>query len=259
MNLLNFDKMKFQINSLLILACMILATTGCEDMNDKHKAWLENGEIIYIGKIDSLYSFSGDERIMFRYWISDPRVKTLAVTWSLGKESLEIDVPAHLPGEYFDVYIGKNEKSIAEGSHTFQWIAKDNHSNRSVVFEHGADVYGPRYKSRLSNRPLLSARAEGTDVTMTWGGMIDDDEVGIIVNYTNTTGAPVVRHYTSEEVSSPIVLSDVKLTSPVTWQTLYLPEPTAIDTFSTDPEEVSVQSAVNVENKLSKSSLSWRW
>jgi hypothetical protein len=238
--------MKFQINSLVILACIILATVGCKDMNDKHREYLENGEIIYIGKVDSLYAFPGNERIMFRYWISDPRVKTLTVSWSLGQESLEINVPEHLPEEYFEVYIGKNEKNIAEGSHTFQWIARDDHDNRSVVFENGANVYGSRYKSRLSNRSLLSAEAEGTDVTMSWGGMTDDDEIGIVVNYTNTSDLAVTGNFTSVEASSPIVLPDVKLTSPVTYQTLYLPEPTAIDTFLTDPEKASIQSTVNV-------------
>jgi hypothetical protein len=238
--------MNSHINSLLILTCIVFAATGCEDMNDKHKGYLENGEIIYIGKVDSLYAFPGDEQILFRYWISDPRVKTLTVSWLLGKESLEIDVPEHAPEERFDVYIGKNGKTIAEGSHTFQWIARDLHGNRSVTFENGANVYGPRYRSRLTNRPLLGAEAEGTDVTMTWGGMTDDDEVGIVVNYTNTAGVAVIGNYTSEEVSSPIVLSDVKLDAPVTYQTLYLPEAAAIDTFSASALKADVQSTVNV-------------
>jgi hypothetical protein len=238
--------MKLQINSLLILACILFAVTGCEKMNDRHREYLENGEIIYIGKVDSLHAFSGDERILFRYWISDPRVKTLTVSWSLGKESLEIDIPSHSPEEYFDVYIGKNEKNIAEGSHTFNWIARDQHGNRSIMFENGANVYGSRYRSRLTNRPLLGAEAEGTDVTMTWGGMTDDDEVGIVVNYTGTDGAAVTGNYTSGELTSPIVLSGVKLDAPVTYQTLYLPEVTAIDTFSSTSLKADVQSTVNV-------------
>jgi hypothetical protein len=226
------DKMK--ISNLIILACMMLATVACEDMNDKHRTWLESGEIVYIGKVDSLYAFPGDERIQFRYWISDPRAKTITVSWSLGKESLELEVPAHLPGEHFDVYIGKNEKTITEGDHTFQWTTKDGKGNRSVVFEKGANVYGPRYRSRISNRPLLGAGVNGTNVTLRWGGMTDDDEIGIIISYTDVTEVPVERYFTSEEIASPVVLPDVKVTSPVTYRTLYLPDPAAIDTFSTE-------------------------
>jgi hypothetical protein len=238
--------MKFQINSLLILACILFAATGCEDMNDRHRTYLENGEIVYIGKVDSLHAFPGDERILFRYWISDPRVKTLTVSWLLGKESLEIEVPDHAPEDYFDVYIGRNERSIAEGSHTFRWIARDHHDNRSILFENGANVYGSRYKSRLVNRPLLGAEAEGTDVTMTWGGMTDDDEIGVVVDYTGTAGVALTGRYTSEELASPTILSGVKLGSPVTYRTLYLPEPAAIDTFSSSPVKADVQSTVNV-------------
>jgi hypothetical protein len=214
-------------------------------MNDKHKSYLEDGEIIYIGKVDSLNAFAGDERILFRYYISDPRVKTLTVSWSLGKESLEMDIPAHLPLVPFDVYIGRNEKTITEGSHTFQWVARDEHGNKSVIFENGANIYGQRYKSRLTNRPLLGAEAVGNDVTLTWGGITSDEEVAIRVGYTNTAEATIVKDYTSAEASS-VVIPDVKLTAPVTYQTLYLPEPAAIDTFSTEPQKVSVQSTVNV-------------
>jgi hypothetical protein len=246
MNRLNTDKMNFYINKCLLLAGIILLAAGCDSMNDKHRPWLENGETIYIGKIDSLKSFAGDQRALFRYWISDPRVKTLTVSWALGKESLEIDVPSHAPEEPFEIYIGKNEKNIAEGNHTFRWTARDSHGNRSVVFENGASVYGQRYRSRLTSRPLLGAEAIGNDVTLTWGGMTDDDEVGIRVQYTtHTTETPAVRYFTSAEATSALI-PDVKLTSPLTCQTLYLPEPTAIDTFATDAQKAAIQSTINV-------------
>jgi len=237
--------MNFYINKWLVLICIILTATGCENMNDKHRPYIEDGEIIYIGKVDSLKAFPGNERILFRYWISDPRVKTLTVSWSLGKELLEMNIPAHSPTEPFDVYIGKNEKTIAEGSYTFQWIARDNHDNTSIIFENGANIYGQRYKNRLSNRSLLGAEVAGNDVTLTWGGIMSDEEVGIRVSYTNTAEASIVKDYTSAEASS-VVIPDVKLTAPITYQTLYLPEPTAIDTFSTEPQKADMQSTVNV-------------
>jgi hypothetical protein len=229
----------------VLIGIVLIPTGGCENMNDKHKSWLQEGEIIYIGKVDSLKAFSGDERVLFRYWISDPRVKTLTVSWDLGKESLEINVPEHAPAQPFEIYIGKNKKNISEGSHTFQWISRDNHGNRSVVFENGANVYGQRYRERLSNRPLISAEAIGNDVTLTWGGITDEEEIGLLVNYTTTANENAVKSCTSAEASS-VVITGVKLTAPITYRTLYLPEPTAIDTFSTAPLKVSVQSTINV-------------
>jgi hypothetical protein len=236
-----------RVKRVLISVCMILAAAGCEKMNDKHKPYLENGEIAYIGKVDSLKAFAGDERILFQYWISDPRVKALHISWALGKESVEIPVPAHLPAEPFELYIGKNEKNIAEGNYTFNWVSLDHHGNRSIIFETAANVYGQRYKSRLLDRPLISASVEehGTDVTLTLGGITDDDEVGVNVSYTTTSDVDVTIRYKSNEATSAVI-PDVKLTAPVTYSTLYIPEPGAIDTFSTVSPKVDIMSLVNV-------------
>jgi len=237
--------MNFRIKKLSILIGIILATVSCEKMNDKHKTWLENGEIVYIGKVDSLKAFAGDERILFRYWISDPRVKKLNISWSLGKESLEIPVPAHLPAEHLELYIGKNEKSIVEGIHTFNWVTWDQHGNKSIVFETTTNVYGQRYQSRLTNRSVINANAAGTDVTVTWGGKLDDEEVELILDYTTTSDVQVTMRYTSDEATS-VLLPNVKLTAPIMYRTLYIPEPTAIDTFSAESQKIDVQTRVNV-------------
>jgi len=242
---LNLTKMNFRVKKLSILIGIILATVGCEKMNDKHKTWLENGEIVYVGKVDSIKAFSGDERILFHYWISDPRVKTLQVSWSLGSNILEIPVPAHLPAEPFELYIGSNEKKIVEGIHTFNWVTWDHHGNKSIVFETTANVYGQRYQKRLSNRPVIIANAVGTDVTVTWGGKLDDDEIEVILNYTTTSDESIDLRYTGDELTST-VLPDVKLTAPIMYQTLYIPEPTAIDTFSVEFQKIDVQTRVNV-------------
>ena len=237
--------MNYRIKRLAILVGIILGTASCEKMNDKHKPWLEDGEIIYIGKVDSLKAFAGDERVLFRYWISDPRVKTLHISWSLGNESMEVTVPEHLVVEPFDLYVGRNEKNIVEGNHTFHWTTRDHHGNRSVVYESTANVYGQNYQSRLSNRPLISAEADGTDVTLTWGGITNNDEIGVNVSYTTTSDIPVTNRYSSDEANT-VVISDVKLTEPVTYRTFFIPEATAIDTFSTIPQKVDIQTIVNV-------------
>ena len=233
------------IKIFIIFSLIISASAGCEKMNDKHKPWLENGEIVYIGKVDSVKAFAGDKRVMFRYWISDPRVKTLNISWSLGNDSLEVPVPAHLPEESFEVYIGKNEKNITEGDHTFQWVSHDEHGNRSIVVETTAKVYGAKYQNRLDNRPVISAELNGTDVTLVWGGKLSDDEIGVNVSYTNTSDETVTINYTSDEATSAVI-PDVKLTAPVMYRTLFVPEPTAIDTFATVAQKIDIQTTINV-------------
>ena len=234
--------MNFCVKRLLILVCIVMATTGCEKMNDKHKSWFENGEIVYIGKVDSLNSFSGENRIVFEYWISDPRVKTLSISWAIGQQKIEIPVPQHLPGETLELEID----DISEGIHSFQWITQDNHGNKSIVFETTANVYGERYRNSLSNRPLISAQADGTDVTLTWSGRLNNNEIKVSINYTNTSDVLVNEVFESEELSTPVVITDVKLTAPVMYQTFYLPEPSALDTFFTAMQKIDVMTTINV-------------
>jgi hypothetical protein len=236
---------KTYLVNLLIVICTVTFMGSCDDMNDKQKPYFENGEIVYIGKIDSLKVFSGDERVKFRYRVSDPRAKSLTVSWSLGKDSLVIPIPAHNPVDSFEITIGKNAKTIVEGTHTFNFVVWGEYKDKSVVVEANAKVYGQKYQSQLINRPLIGAEANGNNVTVNWSGAFNNQESGIEVSYTNTSGEKMTESYESSEVSS-IVFHDVELTEPMTYQTFYLPEPTAIDTFVTAPQKISVRGLVNV-------------
>ncbi|GHT54878.1 hypothetical protein AGMMS49982_20230 [Bacteroidia bacterium] len=212
-------------------------------MNDKHESYFENGEIIYIGKVDSLKLFPGNERLLLQYRVSDPRAKNLNISWLQGRESLEIPVLVHPPDSTFERYIGKNDKTIAEGSYTLKFVVWDDKNQKSVVVEGNVNVYGQTYQDRLTNRPLISAEeAVGNNVTLQWAGATGNDEFGIILRYTNTAGEPDSVRYKSDEIISPMTVPDVQLTSPMTYQTLYLPEPTAIDTFFTEPQKINIRS-----------------
>jgi hypothetical protein len=234
---------KTYLVNLLIVICTVTFMGSCDEMNDKQKSYFEDGEIVYIGKIESLEVFSGDERVKFRYRVSDPRAKSLTISWSLGKESLEIPISANNPVD--SITIGKNAKTIAEGTHTFNFVVGGDGEDKSVPVEANAKVYGQKYQSQLSNRPVIGAEAIGNDVTVNWLEATNVQETGIQVSYTNTSGEKFTESYESSDVSS-IVFHDVKLTEPMTYQTFYLPEPTAIDTFATEVQKISVQSTVNV-------------
>ncbi|GHV65527.1 hypothetical protein FACS1894199_06440 [Bacteroidia bacterium] len=231
------------MKKLLLVICVGCILGSCTEMNDKHESYFKDGEIIYIGRVDSLKLFPGNERLLLQYQVSDPRAKNLNISWLQGKESLELPVPVHQPDETFERYIGKNDKTIAEGSYTFKFVVGDEKEHKSVVVESNVNVYGQKYQSRLTNRPLISAEeAIGNNVTLQWAGATSNDEFGIKLRYTNTAGDVITERYKSDEIISPMTIPDVKLTDSMTYQTLYLPEPTAIDTFFTVPQKVSIRS-----------------
>lgn len=235
------------MKKIICITAIILSVFACEKMNDKHDKYLANGEIIYIGMIDSLKAFPGNDRIKFRYWIGDPRAKTLNIYWSNRKDSLVVPVVAHAAADSFEVIVDKKNVNIAEGNYTFQWVSFDDKAprNKSVIFEKNANVYGSRYQSRLTNRIIKKAEAKGNDVVIQWAGSTSTQEVGVEIKYEKRSGETVTEMYKKADMASTTI-KDVNFNVSPQYRTLYLPEPTAIDTFRTAYAKISFSAIVNV-------------
>ncbi len=240
------------MKKILYLFCLGLLVWSCEKMNDTHDEYLKNGEIVYVGKVDSVIVYPGSERIVFDYWIGDPRVKTLKMYWANKKDSLTINVPEHEPEIPFTIQIGKNDKTITENTFTFEWVTWDDKGNRSIVFEKTATVYGPRYNERLNNRVISSVIAVGDSITLNWSASLNSQEIGLEMSYTNTSGQKVVETIDSEDIivrtevsgvikeSYVMKLRKVDLAQAVSYRTVYLPEPTAIDQFYAKKQNIEL-------------------
>jgi hypothetical protein len=237
---------------------MMILFYGCENMNDKHDKYFEDGETIYIGKIDSIKAFSGDERIKFRYWLSDPRAKTLKVYWSNRKDSITIPVTAHAAKDSFEVVVG-NQKAIAENNYTFQWVSWDDYGNHSVVFEKNATVYGSRYKSRLTNKIVSSIELSGNNLTVNWAAPTNSEDTGVEISYTDVSDNPVKLFISNEDMRYEVIendgmaknrykstLENIDFTKGVKYRTLYLPEPSVIDTFYAQSASIEIVQKINI-------------
>ena len=139
-------------NDILIILFILSFSSiwSCSDMNDLHDPYLRDGEITYVGRIDSLKSFSGRERVLIQYWISDPRVKHLQILWNQRQDSIRVPVPPHDPTDSLEVMIGDGNGEIPEKDHTFFFYSHDDRGHRSIVFESLISVYGERYQSSLT-------------------------------------------------------------------------------------------------------------
>ena len=231
---------------------------ACEKMNDKHDVYLSDGERIYIGKVDSVKTFAGDRRIKFRYWIGDPRAKNLKIYWSNGSDSIVVPVTPHNSKDSFEIVIGAPSKNIDENNYTFQWISWDNDGNKSTIFEKNASVYGDRYRARLTNKIVSSIGISGSNLTINWAAPTNANDIGVEIVSTGNDGVQTVRIQTNsdmayiEEVNGTertrykSLLEDVDFTKGVRYRTLYLPEPTAIDTFKAVQARVDIVQKVNV-------------
>jgi hypothetical protein len=239
-------------NFIYSLLAGLIFLCACEDMNDKHDKYLSEGETVYIGKVDSVKTFAGDGRILFRYWLSDPRAKTLKIYWSNGKDSLIIPVASHAAKDSFETVIG-SQRAITENHYTFRWIAWDDRGNSSVAFENNATVYGDRYRGRLTNKIVSSMETSGNSLTVNWAAPTNTDDIGVEIVYTDIAGNTVRRFIGNGEMRYEVLennmaknrykseLEDVDFSKGVRYRTLYLPEPTAIDTFYTEPVPIEIR------------------
>jgi len=249
---------KFNLYLLLII-CFLGSLVSCSDMNDLHDDYLKDGERVYIGKIDSLKIFAGDERMDFRFWVSDPRARSVGFYWVPGNDSLLVEINRTSVTDSFEVSIGGTEstKTIDEGNYTLQVITGDGNNHFSVPFETIFNVYGSKFRSALSNRVLKSIsfqEAEGL-LSLYFSGAVNENEQGIEIFYTNREGEAKTLPVPDAEITSPVNVENVDVTKGVSYRTMFLPEPLAIDTFYAETIPIEITQVVNVAlNKAVKTS-----
>ncbi len=221
-----------------LLLLLIVVVSACSDMNDLHDIYLRDGEITYVGRIDSIKSFGGRDRALIQYWITDPRVKNLHIFWNQKRDSIVVPVPAHDPVDSLEVIIGDGNGVITEGDHTFFFYSHDDRGHRSIVFESLISVYGDRYQASLINRPVSSTELnENSDLVINWGGSISSDEIGILISYLDNNDSPIESFIASEALTNPVIFDNINVTQPISYRTMFVPGESAIDTFYTEVAE----------------------
>ena len=226
----------------IILFGVLFTIIGCTGMNDKHDIYLQDGEINYIGRVDSAKIFAGNQRFKLKYWITDPRAKVLKIYWSQKKDSVIVPIPAHQPKDSIELVIGDAQKVIPENNYTLQFLSTDGGSLSSILFEKIGNVYGPKFLATISNRlyTLVKYNAVGSEVTINWAGITSSKEIGIEISYVGLDNIPVTTKMTTAAVGTSTILKNVNKPLGVTYRTMFLPENFAIDTFYTASKTVVI-------------------
>ena len=99
-NHLNYEIMRLN-RIVLLLVAVIIGLSSCSEMNDNFSPYMEKGEIIYIGKADSVKTFAGDQRFLLEFIVKDPRANALNVYWNQKKDSIIVPIPEHHPDDVF--------------------------------------------------------------------------------------------------------------------------------------------------------------
>lgn len=211
---------------LSILSFVLIAS--CAKIDD-YKKFVEEGEISYTGKIDSVKVYSGDGRVFIQgLFRSDPKVASCKIYWNSLKDSVEVPVIKTGGVDTLKQFI-----QLPENLYNFQIYTYDALGNKSVPVYATGRSYGASYKASLTNRLILSAIIDANnDVIINWRNI--DKTLGAFateVVYTDNTN--MEQRVTMDIDATTLLLKDYKSGAPFTYRTLYLPDTLSIDTFYT--------------------------
>ncbi len=224
---------------------LFLCCVSCTKMNDLHDVYLKRGETIYASRMDSVAVYSGYNRVKLRYWLKDRQAKYVLVYWNLRKDSVIAEID-NAGTAWRDLYI----EHLDEMDYNFEILAlNENKSQRSMVYEVAARVYGATFEGRLQNRFLEYAFAEedSSKISLSWDSRPPYAVVTEIVTVEN--GKNVIQEVLSvDEGRSSIDYTDKQLY----YRTGFILDSTSVDTV------YSLLEPMVVLQPLSKPFSNWR-
>ena len=226
MKLKKIIEMKIQHYLKFSLLCLsIYYMASCGKMDTTYKDFLKGGEILYLGKADSIKAYSGKNRIKLTWLIpGDPRVTGAVVYWNNKADSLKVAFTKPSLTDSASVIINNLEERL----YAFEIYTFDISGHKSLKVNVSANVYGDNYISTLYPRPLNIVAMKGSNGTISWLGT-SSESFGVELNYTDNTNTIKKIFIPSDSVYT--ILADFKIKSSFTYRSLYRPDTLCVDTF----------------------------
>lgn len=208
----------------VMAACLFSA---CGDMSSIYQEYLDEGEQIYIGVADSLMIAPGNQRAELKWKLdADPKLKDCVVSWGMADSVVYPVERATNDPQWMEVEVN----NLPEGSLVFTVYTRDIYGNKSLKKEKSQMIYGSKYIDNQLPRKIASMDVFGPDnMTMNWNTM--DNSVGVNMHYTNRNGKAVDLFIKPDQTEVDLI--DFVLGGDFTYETLYLPSESCIDTFVT--------------------------
>lgn len=204
--------------------------TSCEDMNSLHEEYLNRGESIYTGVVDSLTAAPGNERVKFRWLLnSDPRITHVLIYWNDYADSMSVDVNRTQNGDMWmeDIY------EFPENDYVFNVKTADDEGHRSMPTEISVKVYGANYIATLMNRGMKSREVnERGEGVISWLSPSTNTLLYTVVKYTDYSNLaqPEAREVRVENEDMETILPGVRNGDEIKVYSCFQPEE-SIDTF----------------------------
>ncbi len=228
--------MQKQYKKLSFIALLMMALAACSKW-DEYEKYTQAGEVIYTGKMDSVKTYPGKNRIKITGLLpADPKIAKCKIKWNDGKDSVLYDITKGTGIDSFTKIV-----AIPEGIYNFTIQTFDAVGNSSMKVNAAGTAYGAKYESGLSNRVVTRAELmPGGKAELAWDNLdAASGALGTWVRYTKV--GDVVDSLFVPLTQSLTSLDNFKPGTPVVLRTLFLPKPNCIDTFSSASLNVGVK------------------
>lgn len=218
------------------IAMLILVLASCSKW-DEYKKYTQAGEVLYTGKMDSVKTYPGNQRIKITGLLpADPKIAKCKITWNDGKDSAIFNITKGPGIDSFSQIV-----AVSEGIYNFTIQTFDAVGNSSMKVNAAGTAYGPKYESGLTNRVINRADLMPSGkAELAWDNLdAASGALGTWVRYTKM--GDVVDSLFVPLTQSLTSLDNFKPGTPVVLRTLFLPKSNCIDTFSSAALNVGVK------------------
>lgn len=199
---------------------------SCDNMNDQHIGYLEEGEKIYAAKVDSVSAGPGKERIEMEVFVKSQRIETIRFYWNAHHDSIDFAIGNQTGTFKFMI------ENLPEREYLFQVVSFDKFGNISLPYEISSLSYGENYRKILSNRRIESIKKTDDGETLIKWAAITEDALHTTLRYTNNSGQVITKVIPSTVIEETI--ADFVPSTKFSYVTTYRPKLNSPDTFDTD-------------------------
>lgn len=179
---MNLNRLKIGVVTILMSTSAFWVS--CDDQDDKHAAYLKDGETLYIAKPQDLTVRSGDRRVEVSFKLTNVHnVDEAVITY----DDQEMVVPIDSAEDTLKKVLIPN---LTEGTYVFKAYTRNASGDRSLTSEAVTGiVLGPEYQATLFSRKYQSIDAAlgGTMATVNWGAPAEGS-IGSRMSYKDADG-----------------------------------------------------------------------
>lgn len=231
---------KAKIGSLTVLGSIAAMVISCSDITETQQPFLDRGETIYVGKLDSVVVRGGDNRVVIEGRNTFLRTaKQCIVKW--------IDINGNASEKLFELadaidgdYTRLEVSPLTEGDYQFFVQTIDASGNKSLAVECFGSSYGKNYKDMQPKIIVTGISMDDNGVTeMTLSKSTYAS--GFDIEYINTNDVKVTKSY--DEAVNKIEIPDWKELdgTKISITTRVLPlDKLGLDVISLDPNVQTV-------------------